>query len=233
VPRLPNVRASRTAALTTAAPPNGPVVMDALAARYGGAAYAAVQLAHSLADDPAVDEIIVLARDGSLVAEGIRPRRGLRLIALPKAKRFELARRPLWEAFGLPALSRRLSASSVATWSGMLPRRVDAPVVCYLANPVIFERRGLPIACAGGRSIGPPDAPRMCWSRQGRWRRSLGKHSTSIQKLSHLASITRASRRQAHAGPSCSASPTFIATSVTMSCSRLGWRSHRLAPHFG
>ena len=101
-----------------------------------------MQLAHLLADDPAVDEIIVLARDGSLVAEGIRPRRGLRPLALPKAKRFELLRRRLWEAFSLPALSRRLRASSVMTWSGMLPRRVDAQVVCYLANPVIFERRG-------------------------------------------------------------------------------------------
>jgi glycosyltransferase involved in cell wall biosynthesis len=116
--------------------------MDALAARYGGAAYAAVQLAHSLADDPAVDEIIVLARDRSLVAEGIRPHRGLRLIALPKAKRFELARRLLWEALGLPALTRRVNASSVVTWSGMLPRPVGVPVVCYLANPVIFERSG-------------------------------------------------------------------------------------------
>jgi glycosyltransferase involved in cell wall biosynthesis len=116
--------------------------MDALAARYGGAAYGAVQLAHFLADDPVFNEIIVLARNGSLVAEGIRPRRGLRPLALPKAKRFELGRRLLWEAFGLPALSRRRSASSVMTWSGMLPRRVDARVICYLANPVIFERNG-------------------------------------------------------------------------------------------
>jgi glycosyltransferase involved in cell wall biosynthesis len=116
--------------------------MDALAARYGGAAYAAVQLAHFLADDPAVDEIVVLAREGSLVAEGIRPRQGLRPITLPKAKRFELTRRLLWEAFSLPALSRRLRASSVVTWSGMLPRHIDPPLVCYLANPVIFERSG-------------------------------------------------------------------------------------------
>jgi glycosyltransferase involved in cell wall biosynthesis len=135
-------RTSGTSALTSTAPATGPVVMDALAARYGGAAYAAVQLAHFLADDPAFDEIVVLARDGSLVAEGIRPHRGLRSIMLPKAKRFELVRRLLWEALGLPALSRRLNASSVVTWSGMLPRRVDAPVVCYLANPVIFERIG-------------------------------------------------------------------------------------------
>jgi glycosyltransferase involved in cell wall biosynthesis len=128
--------------VTIPAPTFGPVVIDALAARYGGAAYATVQLAHLLADDPAVDEIIVLARGGSLVAEGIRPRSGLRSVVLAKAKRFELPRRLLWEAFGLPALNRRLRTSCVLTWSGMLPRRADAPVVCYLANPVIFERNG-------------------------------------------------------------------------------------------
>jgi glycosyltransferase involved in cell wall biosynthesis len=128
--------------MSTPAAKTGPVIMDALAARYGGAAYAAVQLAHCLADDPAVDEIIVLARDGSLVAEGMRPRRGLRPLALAKAKRFELPRRLVWEAFSLPALSRRRRASCLLTWSGMLPRRVDARVVCYLANPVIFERNG-------------------------------------------------------------------------------------------
>jgi glycosyltransferase involved in cell wall biosynthesis len=138
----PNLRSSVTADLATSAPAGGPVIMDALAARYGGAAYGTVQLAHFLADDPALNEIIVLARKGSLVAEGIRPRRGLRPLALPEAKRFELGRRLLWEAFGLPELSRRRSASSVMTWSGMLPRRLDARVICYLANPVIFERNG-------------------------------------------------------------------------------------------
>jgi glycosyltransferase involved in cell wall biosynthesis len=119
----------------------GPVIVEALAARYGGTAYAAIQLAHYLADDRFV-EVIVVARSGSVVARGIRPRSGLRLIELANANRLELARRVAWQASELPRLVRRERASSVLTWSGMLPRGVDAPVLCYLANPIMFEHGG-------------------------------------------------------------------------------------------
>lgn len=117
------------------------MIVDALAARYGGTAYAGVQLAHRLAEDPVAD-VVVVARKGSLVARGIRQRPRLRLVELPRAKRLELARRLVWQAFALTKLARREDASSVLTWSGMLPRDVDARVVCYLANPVMFERGG-------------------------------------------------------------------------------------------
>jgi glycosyltransferase involved in cell wall biosynthesis len=122
-------------------PTAGPVIVDALAARYGGTAYAAVQLAHRLAEDPFGD-VVVVTRDGSVVARGIEANGGLRLVELPSPKRLERARRVVWEAHALPGLVRRERASSVLTWSGMLPRDVDARVVCYLANPVMFERRG-------------------------------------------------------------------------------------------
>lgn len=116
------------------------MIVEALAARYGGTAYAAVQVAHHLAEDP-VAEVIVVARRGSLVARGVR-HRDLRLVELPHARRLELARRLTWQAFGLTKLARREGASSVLSWSGMLPKDVDARVVCYLANPVMFERGG-------------------------------------------------------------------------------------------
>src|SRR5829696_996876 len=105
--------------LTTSVPRTGPVIVEALAARYGGTAYAAVQLAHHLAEDRAA-EVIVVARKGSLVARGIHPRPGLRLVELPSTKRFELARRVVWQAAALPELVRRERASGVLTWSGML-----------------------------------------------------------------------------------------------------------------
>jgi glycosyltransferase involved in cell wall biosynthesis len=119
----------------------GPLIVDALPARYGGTAYAAVQLANRLAENRTPD-VIVVARRGSLVARGIHERPGLRVVELPRAKHLELPRRLCWQAFALTELARREGAASLLTWSGMLPRPVDARVVCYLANPVMFERGG-------------------------------------------------------------------------------------------
>lgn len=85
-------------------------------------------------------EVVLVTREGSLIAEGLETRPGVRVLLLPTAGRFELARRLLWEAYALPKLVRREGASGVLSWSGMLPRAVGAPVVCYLANPLMFER---------------------------------------------------------------------------------------------
>jgi glycosyltransferase involved in cell wall biosynthesis len=120
----------------------GPVIIDALAARYGGMAYGTAQLAYHLAGDPQVGPIIVVTREGSLIARNIRPRPGLRLVTLRCPKRHELAWRLLWEGFALPRFVRRHGASSVLTVSGMLPRDVGAQVVSYLRNSVMFERGG-------------------------------------------------------------------------------------------
>jgi glycosyltransferase involved in cell wall biosynthesis len=113
-----------------------------LAARYGGTAYGTAQLAHHLADDPELGPIMVVTREGSLVAENIRPRAGLSLVTLRRPTRHELVRRLLWESFALPALVRRHRASSVLTISGMLPRAAGARVVSYVLNPVMFEQGG-------------------------------------------------------------------------------------------
>jgi glycosyltransferase involved in cell wall biosynthesis len=123
-------------------PLKGPVIIDALAARYGGMAYGTAQLAHHLADDSDLGPIIVVTREGSLVEQDLRPRPGLSLLTLRQPKRFELAWRLLWEGSGLPRLVRRHHASSVLTVSGMLPRPVGAPVVSYLRNALMFERGG-------------------------------------------------------------------------------------------
>jgi glycosyltransferase involved in cell wall biosynthesis len=121
-------------------PTKGPVIVDALAARFGGTAHATVQLAHRLADGPG--GVVVVTREGSLVARGICSGSGLRVVILRSPKRYELAERLLWEGVMLPRLVRRNRASSVLTVSGMLPRRVGARVVLYLQNSVMFERRG-------------------------------------------------------------------------------------------
>jgi len=122
-----------------APPVSAAVIVDALAARYGGTAYAAIQLAHRLADDTQCGEVILVARARSLVADGIRERPGLQLVLLPNPKRFELVRRLVWEARALPKLVRDERAASVLSWSGMLPRSIAAPLVCCLGNSVMLE----------------------------------------------------------------------------------------------
>ena len=119
------------------------VVIDALAARYGGAAYATVHMASELADDPEIAGVVLIARAGSLVAEGASPHAGLRLVTLPETGRLELLRRVAWQAVRLPRLLRVESPAVLITWSGMLPRRSRSPVICYLANPLVFARGGL------------------------------------------------------------------------------------------
>jgi glycosyltransferase involved in cell wall biosynthesis len=119
------------------------VVIDALAARDGGAAYATLNMATELAGDPDIAGVVLIARAGSLVADGARPRPGLRLVTLRGARRLELPRRVGWEAVRLPRLLRETSPAVLVTWSGMLPRRSRSPVICYLANPLVFARGGL------------------------------------------------------------------------------------------
>jgi glycosyltransferase involved in cell wall biosynthesis len=109
-----------------------------LAARYGGTAYAATEVAVRLAEKA---EVVLVTREGSLIAEGLETRPGVRVLLLPAAGRFELARRVLWEASALLKVVRRERASGVLSWSGMLPRAVGAPLVCYLANALMFEGR--------------------------------------------------------------------------------------------
>src|SRR5215216_4079398 len=119
------------------------LVIDALAARYGGAAYATLHMASHLADDPDVAEVVLITRKGSQVARGVSPRPGLRLVTLRAARRFELPRRLAWQSMQLPQLLRESSPAVLITWSGMLPRQPSAPVICYLANPLVFIGGGI------------------------------------------------------------------------------------------
>jgi len=132
-------------------------IVDALAARRGGTAYAAVQVAGHLAR--ASTPPIVITRDASLVAAGLAGS-GARLLRLRREGRGELAARVAWEAAALPALARRERAGSLLTWSGMLPRDTGVPTVAYLTNAVMFESaappRPPPTSDAGARSARPP-----------------------------------------------------------------------------
>jgi glycosyltransferase involved in cell wall biosynthesis len=116
------------------------VVFDALAARYGGGAYAAIQVAQHLALRSDVRDVIVLARRGSIVERELARAQTVRVIALPSARGGELAGRIGWEAVRLPALVRREQRDLLITMSG-LPRSPRCRLICLLGNPVMYESR--------------------------------------------------------------------------------------------
>lgn len=117
------------------------VVLDALAARYGGTAYAVGQLARALLARDDVERVVVITRRGSIVDTGLKPERGLWVLRCRDQRTLELAQRLAWEAIRLPAIARRHRADALFSFSGMVPRQPGCPVISLLANPVPFEDR--------------------------------------------------------------------------------------------
>jgi glycosyltransferase involved in cell wall biosynthesis len=119
------------------------ILIDALAARYGGAAYATVALARELARKSEIATVLVVTRRDSIVERGLAGAQGVECVALAKAARMELVRRLAWETLRLRGLVGRRRCAGVISMSGMLLRPVGCPLVCVLANPVLYERRTL------------------------------------------------------------------------------------------
>jgi glycosyltransferase involved in cell wall biosynthesis len=117
------------------------VLIDALAARFGGTAYAVIQLAPRLLDRPEVRNVTVLTRRGSIVARGLAKQPAVTCVLLNDARRFELVKRIIWQAFRLPALVAHERCDVLITLSGMLPRSAGCRLICLLFNPVMYERR--------------------------------------------------------------------------------------------
>lgn len=109
------------------------IVVDALAARSGGTAYAAIQVARELNRE---GPVTVIARRGSIVADGLAGR--VEVVELAADGFAELPRRIAWEASGLLRLA---GSDPVLSWSGMLPARPRGRTVCVLANPIAFRGR--------------------------------------------------------------------------------------------
>jgi glycosyltransferase involved in cell wall biosynthesis len=115
------------------------VIIDALAARFGGTAYAAIQLARHIRDRPEVHTVTVLTRRGSIVARALAQQQDVKCVLLREARRFELIRRLAWQATRLPALITSEGCDDLITMSGMLPRLPRCRLICLLFNPVMFE----------------------------------------------------------------------------------------------
>jgi N-acetylglucosaminyl-diphospho-decaprenol L-rhamnosyltransferase len=119
------------------------VLIEALAARFGGTAYATIDLARQLAVRPEIASVTVLTRRGSIVARGLEGETTVESLLLRHARRLELLRRTLWQASRLPALVKRRRFDVVVSMSGILPRSTRRRVVCVLGNSAMYETRGL------------------------------------------------------------------------------------------
>jgi glycosyltransferase involved in cell wall biosynthesis len=117
------------------------IVIDALAARFGGTAYAAVHLARQLAANPEVESVTVLSRSQSIVERGLAGNSGIRCVVLPARPKLELIRRLLWMSVRLPRVVAHERSDVLISMSGMLPRSPGCELVCLLFNPVMFEKR--------------------------------------------------------------------------------------------
>lgn len=115
-------------------------VIEALAARRGGAAHATVEIATRLSDDPRVGEVVVITRRDSIIATNLASNAGVQVMALRRDGRMELLRRLCWQATRFPKLVSQPQPTQVLSWSGMLPRRLPVPLHAYLANPVVFAQ---------------------------------------------------------------------------------------------
>lgn len=120
------------------------VIIDALAARYGGGAFSAIHIARGLARLESIETVVLVTRQGSILSDRLKDEPGVLLEELSPLRRGEIVRRLLWEAVGLPRLVCTHRATSVLSLSGMLPfpRHIRAPLVCFLSNPVVFQNRG-------------------------------------------------------------------------------------------
>src|SRR5205807_1271978 len=106
------------------------ILIDALAARYGGTAAATVQLARHVATNTKVSTVAVVTRAGSIVERGLARDEAVRSIALPLPRHVELMQRIAWEARRLPALVRREQCDVLITMSGMLPTPPGCRLLC-------------------------------------------------------------------------------------------------------
>jgi glycosyltransferase involved in cell wall biosynthesis len=117
------------------------ILIDALAARYGGTASATVQVARHLTTSSKVSTVAVVARRGSIVERGLACEETVRCVALPVPRHVELIQRITWEAFHLPALARRERCDVIISMSGMLLRSPGCRLMCLIGNPVMYESR--------------------------------------------------------------------------------------------
>jgi N-acetylglucosaminyl-diphospho-decaprenol L-rhamnosyltransferase len=115
------------------------VLIEALAARFGGTVYATIELARHLAGRPDVAGVTVLTRRGSIVERELAGVPGVRCATLPRRARAELVRRTVWEVARLRRLVAREGFDALISMSGVVPRAPGCEVICLLGNSAMYE----------------------------------------------------------------------------------------------
>ena len=119
------------------------VLIDALAARFGGTAYVAVDLARHLAVRPEIASVLVLTRRGSIVARELADDPAVRSVRLPPTARLDLLRRTAWQTLRLRRLVASEECDVAISMSGIFPRPPGCRVICLLGNSLMYESRTL------------------------------------------------------------------------------------------
>jgi glycosyltransferase involved in cell wall biosynthesis len=113
------------------------LLLDGLAARFGGNARAVVEVAAALQRRTDVDDVCVIAGEGSIVAEEVR-RMSLRLVEPSPLVAAKLPLRLGWTAIRLPGIAEKLEADAVLSFSGILPRHSRRPVISLVSSSIPF-----------------------------------------------------------------------------------------------
>lgn len=119
------------------------LLVDALGARFGGTAYAGVQIARALVAREDVERVVVVTRPDSIVDRGLRETAVERIVIEHRSPSHELVKRALWEAGRLRKTTRRRKVDGALILSGMLPVNLHCPFIGLQANPVPYQHRGV------------------------------------------------------------------------------------------
>jgi N-acetylglucosaminyl-diphospho-decaprenol L-rhamnosyltransferase len=117
------------------------VLIEALAARFGGTAQLTVHLSRELSRRPEIARVTVLTRQGSIVERELDADRDVRCVSLGAPRRLELARRVVWLATRLRGLLARERCDALISMSGVLPARAPVTTVCVLGNAAMYADR--------------------------------------------------------------------------------------------
>jgi glycosyltransferase involved in cell wall biosynthesis len=115
------------------------IAFDALPARYGGTAYAVVQIVRALANRPEVQRVLVIARPDSIVARGIDGVPDTTVVLVSTSDRYELAQRLAWQTTRLNAVLERHGVDVLFSAATILPAKPGAALYGLQANPVPYE----------------------------------------------------------------------------------------------
>jgi N-acetylglucosaminyl-diphospho-decaprenol L-rhamnosyltransferase len=114
------------------------VLIEALAARFGGTAQVTVHLARELSRRSEIAQVTVLTRRGSIVERELGADPAARCLSLGAPRRLELARRVMWLATKLRGLLARERCDALISMSGVLPGGVPLRTVCVLGNAAMY-----------------------------------------------------------------------------------------------